>query len=209
MYYGFVYKDGFPEEAMIKLTLDKGEGEQNFVAVGAHFNGSWYREYEITGNWGSPSADGRIPVMLKLAYKAAFWLDIGMEGVFDPEQNSLRGTTSGKFARPGEFLFKRDPDFVRFYLAPSSINARRRWEFALAAVLDRIRRQSWSPEQISDRIRNRKRYMELLLRRRYGKSLDWKETGELLDLLPGLYEADARFCASLMNIRLRDTHTFE
>ena len=194
---------------MIRFTLDKGKGEQDFVADGAHFKWTQYQEYEITGNWGSPSADGRIPVMLKLAYKAAFWFDIEMEGVFDPVENSLKGTTSGECIPSGEFLFKRDPDFVRFYPAPSSINARGRWEFVLAVVLDRIRRQSWSPKQISKRIKDRKRYMELLLRRRYGKSLDWQEAGESLDLLLGLYEADARFCASLMNIHLTNTHIFE
>lgn len=193
---------------MIKLSLDKGEKEQTFVASGTHYVGSWEQNYEITGNWGSPLADGRIPVVLKMAYKAARWCDMEMEGVFDPEQNSLRGTSSGKYMSPGDFLFKRDPDFVRFYPAPSFINARRRWEFALTAVLDRVRRQSWSPKRISKQIKDGKRYMELVIRRRYGRKPTWGEVSELLDLLPGLYEADARFYASLINIHLSNTYIF-
>lgn len=166
-----------PIDPMTKLTFYKGKGDQVFVAAGAHYKGTGrYVDYEITGQFGPQSADGRIPVQFKMTYKAADWSDAEMEGMFDPEENSLRGTSSGKLVPPGEFVFRGDPDFVRFYPSPSFINARKR-DFALTSVLERIRRQVWSPRQISKRIKDRKRYMELVLRRHYGRNLTMEEAG--------------------------------
>ena len=126
---------------------------------------------------------------------------ITLTGHFDPEENSLRGTSIwGE-----EFVFKRDPDFVRFYPAPSTIDARARWRYAMTRVLDRIRRQSWSSSYILKRIKDGKRYTELALRAgHYGKDLNDDEQGEYNDLLSSLYEADARFYASQIKIKLTE-----
>jgi hypothetical protein len=108
----------------------------------------------------------------------------------------------------GEFVFKRDPDFIRFHPAPSTISARKRWEFVTTSVLDRIRREAWSSKQILKRLKNRRRYMELALRRFYGRSLNQEEERELLALFPGLYESDAQFYASLISIHLSNATIF-
>ena len=126
-----------------------------------------------------------------------------MAGHFDPEENSLRGTVTWEGGKMGEFVFKRDPDFVRFYPAPSTIDAYARWKFATAAILDRIRRQSWSTSYILKRIKDGKRYMELAIRAgHYGQGLDDDESDEYNNLLASLYEADSRFYSSLINIKL-------
>ena len=134
---------------------------------------------------------------------AAIWPDVTMKGHFDPEENSIKGTMTMSDGTEGEFLFKRDPDFVRLYPAPSTVDARERWKFATTVVLDRIRRQLWSPTYILKRIKDGKRYMELALRYEYyGKELDDDEEDEYHSLLSSLYEADARFYSSLINIKL-------
>lgn len=203
MYYGFIYEDGKPMDPMIKFTFDKGEGENTFIAAGVHYRSGTHKNYKITGKWSPPSEDGKIPVELKIVY-ATTYFDVELTGVFDPEENSLRGTmlipTDGA---TGEFVFKRDPDFVRFYPAPSITNASKRWEFATTSVLDRIRRKAWSPMYILNRIKGGKRYMELSLRLKdYGRDLSTDEVAEFLALFPVLYEADTRFYASLINIDL-------
>ena len=191
---------------MIKFTFTRGEGENTFVAAGAHYRSADSKTYEITGKWSPPSEDGRIPVELKIVYTTT-WFDIELTGMFDPEENSLRGNMLiPSDGATGEFVFKRDPDFIRFYPAPSVLNASKRWEFATTSVLDHIRRKAWSPTYILKRIKNRKRYMELSLRLKYyGRDLTGDETEEFLALFPALYEADTRFYASLINIDLSKT----
>ena len=190
---------------MIKFTLDKGEEENTIVATGTHYRCAGHRDYKITGKRSPPSEDGRILVELKIVYLDSRD-EIELTGVFDPGENSLRGSALIlSYGDMGEFVFKRDPDFVRFYPAPSVINARKRWEFATTSVLDRIRRKAWSLSYILKRARDGKRYMEFSLRFNYGKSLDGDEWLEFDALLSVLYEADARFYASLVRAKLSET----
>ena len=209
MYYGFMYLHGRPAYPMIRFTFSRGEGENVFVAAGAHYPSNKYENYTITGNWGPPSEDGKIPVELKMAYKTADWADAKLEGVFDPDENSLRGIVVIVLDElTGEFVFKRDPDFVRFYPAPSVINARKRWEFATTSVLDGVRQNAWSTRRILKKIRDGKRYMYLALRGYYGKGWREEEAEEFVNLFPGLYEADAQLYASLINIEVVKTPIF-
>ena len=187
---------------MIKLTFTASEGERTFVAEGAHYRGGGYKSFNVTGHWSSPSEDGRSPVELKITYRANDWTNAELVGVFDPEEDSLRGTTTTATSEPGEFVFKRDPDFVRFYPAPSVTNARKRWEFATTSVLDRIRRQAWSSRQILGRMKDRRQYMELTLRKYYGRNLTENEEEKLFSLFPRLHEADAQFYATVIDIKL-------
>ena len=206
MYYGFIYEHERPMDPMIKFTFTKGEDENAFVASGTHYRSADGKNYEITGKWSTPSEDGRTPVELKIVY-ATTYFDIELTGMFDPEENSLRGAmVIPADGATGDFVFKRDPDFVRFYPAPSVLSASTRWEFATTSVLDHIRRKAWSPTYILKRIKDRKRYMELSLRLKYyGRDLTEDEVTEFLALFPALYESDTRFYASLINIDLSRT----
>ena len=188
---------------MIRFTLNKGEDENTFVDAGAHCLAGDYKDYKITGKWSPPSEDGRIPVELKITYPVAR-TSIELTGVFDPEENSLRGTTlSPAYGVAGEFVFKRDPDFIRFYPAPSAMNARKRWEFATTSVLDRIRRNAWSSARIFKQIKDGKRYMDLVRKQKYGRYPI--RVDEMVGFRAALYEADVRFYASLINVSLSRT----
>ena len=190
---------------MIKFTSIKDEEGNTFTATGTHYQRGQPYNYKITGKRNPPSEDGRILVELKLTYTTVED-DLELNGVFDPEENSLRGTTVFLPDRStGQFVFKRDPDLVRFYPPPSTINARKRWEFATRSVLDGIRRKVWSPAYILKRIKDRRRYMELCLRLYYGRYPNDDELAELSSLFSVLYEADVRFYASLIRINLNET----
>jgi hypothetical protein len=197
MYYGFIYMDGEPDGPMIKWTLERGSAENEIVASGTHYDSGTQKTYTLTGTTGDLKG-GRVRVDLKIRY-TALWSDISMSGHFDLEENSIKGTVTMSNGDRGEFAFKRDPDLVRLYPAPSTIDAKARWKFAKAVILGRIQRQSWSLPYILERIKDRKRYMELAIRDRYyGKDLGYKEYEEYFHLLASLYEADSRFCASLI-----------
>ena len=209
MYYGFIYRDGKPTDPMFKFNLTAGEGEHTLVATCAHYRGVRYKVCRVTGNWSTASEDGKTPVELKFTYITKDLMNSELKGVFDPEESSLKGTvTMPNSGLSGEFVFKRDPDFVRLYPPPSMISARKRWEFATASVLDRVRRDAWSSKQILKRMKDRRQYMELSLRRYYGRNLTKDEEQELLALYPGFYEADAQFYASLISIHLGKTTIF-
>ena len=209
VYYGFIYQDGKPAEPMFRITLTRGEVERTLLATGGHYRGSRYKSYKVTGHWSAISEGGKTPVELKFAYSAKDWANTELKGTFDPEESSLRGTiVMPNSNRSGEFVFKRDPDFVRLYPAPSAINARKRWEFAITSVLDRVRQEAWSSRYIHKRLKDRKRYMELVIRRYYGRNLTGDEEKELIALFPGFYEADAKFYASLVSIHLSKTIIF-
>jgi len=192
---------------MIKLTLIKGDEGNVFTATGTRYRCGQFMDYKITGKWSPPSEDGKIPVELKMITCIdIMWHELELTGLFNPEENSLRGTTYTPADEvTGEFVFKRDPEFVRFYPAPSVISARKRWEFATTVVLDRIRREAWSPAYVLKRVRDGKRYKDLSLRLYYGRDLDEDECAEFLSLFSVLYEADARFYASLIRIHLSRT----
>jgi hypothetical protein len=196
---------------MMKLTFTEGEAERTFVATGTNLQDGRPWDYTITGSWSPSLEDGKIQVELKITSRSVFCIGVELKGVFDPEEDSLRGTTVklGYLDESlGEFVFKRDPDFVRFYPSPSTINARKRWEFAMASVLDRVRKQAWSPKRISKRIKNGKRFLELALKDQDGVCTP-DERQEFLNLLPFLDEADVQFYTSLVKVDLCKTVIFE
>jgi hypothetical protein len=195
---------------MIKFTFNKGEGEYALVGVGVlPYDSS--AEYEVAGNWSPPLEDGKVPVELMIAYtRDDCDSKTELKGVFDPEENSLRGiTVIPNSGVTGDFVFKRDPDLVRSCPAPSVINARKRWEFAGRLVRDRLRRHSWSSKRILDKIKDRKRFVELYLRKlNSGVERDEKEEEELSALCLTLHEADLRFYYSKVLIDSKSAPVF-
>ena len=202
-WYGFKYIGGRPTNPVITLILNRGAGENSLAASGTHHLAGHHKTFTVTGKSGTPEEDGKIPVELKFVY-VAIWVDTELRGKFDPEEKSLKGTIKfGTGGVTGEFVFKRNPDFVRFYPSPSTITARKRWEFATMAVLDKIRRNSWSPTYLLQRIKDGKRYMELSIRYNYyGKYLNDDEDKEYSSLYSSLLAGDARLYASLITIKL-------
>ena len=202
-YYGFIYGGDQSTGPMIKWMLNRGDGENSIIASGTQYDTGYYKAYTLTGITG-PLEGGRVPVDLKIDY-AAVWMGITLTGHFDLEENSLRGAVRWENGSLGDFVFKRNPDFVRLYPAPSTIDARARWNFATAVIGDRVQRQLRWPSYILKRIKDGKRYMELALRDDYyGKRLDDEERGQYNKLLSSLYETDARFYASRINVKLSE-----
>lgn len=198
-----MYLNGESTGPMITLTLTRGENENSLAASGTHYRAGFHKTFTVTGKSGTPQEDGKIPVELKFVY-VAIWLDAELTGNFDPEERSLRGTMKfGSGTATGDFVFKRSPDLVGSYPSPSTFNARKRWEFATTAILDKIRRDSWSPAYILQRIKDGKKYMEMSIRDSYyGRSLDADEEKEYRKLYSSLLVGDARFYASLIAIKL-------
>jgi hypothetical protein len=192
VYYRFIYESGRPVGPMMKFTFSKGKGEHTFVAAGSHFRDSWYKPYKVAGSW-IPQPDGdKIPVEFKIMYALVDWKNTKLKGLFDPDENSLRGTMSAPISKlKGEFVFKRDLDFVRLYPAPSVTNPHRRWEFITTSVVDHFHRQIWSRKRILRTINDGKHSVELTLKEsQYGMDLPTEEEEELLALFPCLYKSD-------------------
>jgi len=188
---------------VITLTLTPGEGENSLAASGTHYRAADHKIFTVTGKFGTPEEDGKIPVEFKFVY-AAIYVGVDLKGKFDPEENSLRGTFKLS-SRPvaGDFVFKRSPDFVRFYPSPSIMTPRKMWEFAIMAVLDKIRRDSWSPRYLLQRIKDGKKYVELSIRaNHYGRDLDADEQQEYSRLFSTLLAGDGRFYACLIETKL-------
>ena len=205
-YHGLVYICGKPVGAMRSWTLNRGSEENSIVASGTHYQWGYYKPYTLTGVTG-PLKGGKMPVDLRMDCLNRS-PQTTMTGHFNLEENSFRGTLMWQGAYPGEFVFKRDPDLVRPYPAPSTIDARARWKFATAVILDRIRRQSWSTSYIFKRIKDGKRYMELALKDRHSEMvLDDNEQDEYRSLLSSFYDADLRFYASRINAKLGEVVT--
>jgi hypothetical protein len=186
---------------MMKWTLERGSAENTIVASGIQYHPEIQKTYTLIGTTGDLE-NGRVQVDLKINYRT-LRPDTSMTGYFDLEENSVRGTLTLSNGNRGEFAFKRDPDLVRLYPAPSTIDAKARWKFAMAVILDRIRRKSWPLSYILKRVKVRERYMELAIRdSHYGKALNGDEYEEYDDLLASLYEADSRFYASLIKMNV-------
>ena len=190
---------------MMKFTLSKGEGERTFFAAGAHYRFFSYENYQITGTWGPQSEDGKIPVELKITYRCKGWHNMDLKGAFDSEENALRAATSEEI--PDELVFKRDPDLVRFCPDPRAIDARERWGFVKTVILDRVRRQAWSSKQILKRLKDRNRFIEVILKSIEG-SVTRDEILEFKALIFGLREEEVRFYTSVLNVRLSKTIRF-
>lgn len=213
VYYGFIYFDGTPVDPMFKFTFSEGEDRLTIAAAGSHCRAGSHKDYEIAGKWSPPFEDGKIPVQLEITYGTLDSSNAKLSGVFDPEENSFRGTVDMLFyetAGEWEFVLKRGPDFVRFYPAPSTINARKRWEFATISVLDRIRRQAWSSKRIFKRIKDVKRFTETLVFKHRGRDyLTLCEQSEYRAALLGLYEVEAELLVSLVKAKMKNTLLFK
>jgi hypothetical protein len=187
---------------MTKFAFIKGESKRAFFADGVYYEDGRYLDYKIVGSWSPPLEDGKIPVIMEIyGYRVHV-----LKGTFDPEENSMRGedTKSGQ-----AFVFKRDPDFVRFYPSPHFNNARTRWEFATTSVLDRIRQRAWSSKRILKRMEDGRRFMEFMFQGKHWRPPRREEVVELFASFPGFYESDTRFYRSLFNLYLKKTPVFK
>jgi hypothetical protein len=133
------------------------------------------------------------------------------DGRLDADEGSIRGNWRyNQESFSGEFVFKRSMECMLFYPGPVAVRAnpaRARWNFALTAVCNRIKKNLWSTSFFADRFRVRKLYMCLAIRHFHAGTIqDPNLLGELWSQLSELYKsltpADARFYSSLINYDL-------
>lgn len=184
---------------MIKFTFGEGEDERTFVATGD----GRYKDCKISGKWHTPREESVIQVTLNITHITTDKWDTELRGVFDREYGTLKGTMAMPFLRiEGEFVFKRNPESVRFCPSPSTADGPKRLKFAGTSVLELGHKNlPWSPKQITDHVRGRFRLLELTFWEHYRRSLTDAEMEELSDLYSHLDEEDIRLCSLLeMNI---------
>jgi hypothetical protein len=194
---------------MLTFTLSEGAGERKLVADSKGYVHGEHKEEKFIGTWAPPSEDKKVAIDLDVTKDTTRPGFIKLKGSFDPKEDSLRGDvvlSSGE--EIGEFVFKRDADFVRFYPAPSKVNASTRWEFALRSVRDRVSRQAWSSDRILKRIEIGKQFMELLLKFHCGMGTQDDETA-YHDLSFGFDEADVQFYDFMVKASLSKTVIFK
>ena len=88
-----------------------------------------------SGLW-DPRGRRKGPVGFQFIY-IAIWRDAELVGKVDPEEKFLRSASKpGSDVITRDLVFKRSPDFIRFYPSPPTTTTHERREFATIAVLD-------------------------------------------------------------------------
>ena len=109
----------------------------------------------------------------------------------------------------GRFFLKNNPAgrYLRFRPSPMELEenkARALWNYALSAVLHRIRRQRWTWSYINERRETRQRYIELSIRFSvYGHSPNAEELAEWTKYKRAVGPLDASFFRILRDSRLK------
>ncbi|KAF5351478.1 hypothetical protein D9757_012879 [Collybiopsis confluens] len=131
--------------------------------------------------------------------------------------NNGQGTTDAERSKPrnqiGTFIFNRTPAAAWRFHTPfggTSKSARERWAFAIAAVLDEVKRTNFSMGFIRERNAERKRFLDLLVRRETHHKFNLSPTNclsnaegrELRLLTAKIHPADARFYYSLVKSQI-------
>jgi hypothetical protein len=184
--------------SMVTFILVPAEGDHDFKA------GAWTLQgrQTITGSW-LLGEDDVMQVKFKMSFSndALIWASIFFNGVFDSERDALTGiwSQSAKLRSPkGKMEFRRIPPcYLTVYPSIKELRdnkPRALWRFAIAAVLNEIRRGRWAWSYFSQRRDDRKTIVPLLVRSRwFGPPLSAEETMKMHAITRRLTPADACF----------------
>jgi Vacuolar sorting-associated protein 13, N-terminal len=196
--------------AVCTLTIEHDPEDRNrFHATLLEYFGGFTWNSEFLGD-ATVESDGITSFHMKESHSSNE-VHASLRGKLDEEEESIRGEYGqSNYTELDKFVFKRSQESMRFYPEPAIIQAnpaRARWRFALDAIMYRVRRDLRSTSFFMDRSRNRKRYMELAIRKfRLGKTLDSELNNELRMLSTTLTAADARFYTSLIDEKVQTTN---
>ena len=196
---------------MVTLVLEPAEGEQDLKANtwsnrGRHIMaGSWFK-----------GTDNVLQIKLKMTFTSTLWSPEFFVGHFDPKRDALTGSVWASSADQrsppsGKMEFRRIPPcYLTVYPSIKELSHKRPsalWRFAIAAVRNDVRRDSWSWSFFSQRRDDRETVISLTIRSVYfvGKPLDDNESEEFCETVQRLTPADACFYSSKIN-RIR-AHT--
>ena len=142
-------------------------------------------------------------------------VSIYCRGKLDQEAGTIRGDWGfNQESVAGSLALGRSPvHLYRFRYTPeefASQAARARWKFACATVSREVRRSRWSWNYFEDKFAERKRFVELYMRRKFSglsyslyPGLSGEEALELQTLEMNLSPADRRFYTSLAKAQAR------
>jgi hypothetical protein len=188
---------------MVTLVLEPAEDEHGlkvntWSSRGCHI---------MTGSW-SKGRNDVLQIKLKMTFGSTIWSPEFFNGHFDSKRDALTGSVGAASAgqdSPGwRMEFRRIPPcYLTVYPSIKELSHNRPralWRFAIAAVRNDVRRDSWSWSFFSQRRDDRETMISLTIRSLYfGKSLDDNETEELCETVQRLTPADACFYSSKIN----------
>jgi hypothetical protein len=197
--YFYDHEGGHGEfDSMMTFVLVPGEGKHDFKADVWSLKG----RQTIAGSWSKGEDD---VMQIKFKYQTLFsstlWLPIFFSGRFDPERDALTGVWSCSAeleSYMGKVEFRRiQPRHLTVYPSMKELRdnkPRALWKFAISAVRNDIRRDSWSWSYFSQRRDDLKTALPLLVRRRwFGPTLSAEETETLFGIIWRLIPDDACF----------------
>jgi len=194
---------------MVTLVLGLAEDKHNLKAHAWSNRG----RHIMTGSW-SKGRNNVLQIKLKMTFASTRWSSLFFDGHFDPKRDALTGSVRVASAdlrsSGGKMEFRRIPPcYLTVYPSIKELSHNRPralWGFAIAAVRNDIRRDSWSWSFFSQRRDDRETVISLTIRELYfGKLLDANEKEELCETVQRLTPADACFYSSKIN-RIR-AHT--
>ena len=204
-WHGYSYDyDGTPTlngtRSMMTFVLEPADGEYEFKANAWSIKG----RDTITGSW-FKDENGITKIKLMTTPQSFSWC---FSGRFDAERDALTGVWGQSLDAEnswGPMEFRRiSPRYLTVYPSIKELSDNRSrvlWRFAIAAVLNDIRRVSWSYSYFSQRRKDRQTVISLGIRYFFyvGKGLKDEEDQLLLDTLMRLTPADACFYGSKIN----------
>ena len=206
-WHGYFYEDdGIREtdgtDSMTTLVLQPDEGEHKVKADAWSNRG----RYPVTGSW-SKGENDTLQIKLKMTFASTFWTPVVFNGCFDPKRDVLTGVwdaTDDPDGLSGKMEFRRNPPrYLTVYPSIEELSknkVRALWKFAIAAVRNDIRRDSWSWSFFSQRRDDRETVIPLTIRCLFfGKPPDDEETQKLCEAVQRLTPADACFYSSKIN----------
>ena len=206
-WHGYFYKvDGTREtdetDSMVTLVLAPTEGEYELKANAWSNRG----RHTVTGSWSKVKEE--LQIKLKMTFATASWDPIFFDGHFDQKRNALTGCVRVVSEDPdtssGKMEFRRiPPRYLTVYPSIKDLSQnspRALWKFAIAAVRNDIRRDSWSWSFFSQRQKDRESVISLTIRSLFfGKPPDDEESAKLCMAVQRLTPADACFYSSKIN----------
>jgi hypothetical protein len=219
-WHGYFYegegtRDTIGFDTMMTFVLESGDDEQAIKANAWSNRG----RFPISGSWSKDENDVML-INFKMSFPERYWMfafpywdPVCFKGSFDLEHHALRGTWSylSDPEKPcGPMEFRRiAPRYLTVYPSIKELadnKPRALWRFAIAAVLNDIRRGRWSWSYFSQRRDDRETVISLTSRYgQFGKLLDEEDMERLCIAAQRLTPADACFYSSLFNRRQAKT----
>jgi hypothetical protein len=178
------------------------DGAYAFTSTDSLYSGE---TWSLSGTCRS-SEEGESKLMMTWVLKySEGYDDQYFSGTFDQITNTISGTAGSDSDKKKHwdtvFISQQPAEVLVHRPHPTALVEDRitsLWRFALNAVLLQVRKNMWSWPYFRDRRDNRKRYLELAVRRYwFDKPLSEKENEEYFAVKRTLYPADSRYLASV------------